>query len=276
MDSSLLIPPLITAVFDAGREIMDVAEHRIAVREKDDRSPVTEADERAEWVILKALRVLTPGIPVIAEEQVANSGLPEVEDGPFWLVDPLDGTKEFLRGGDDFTVNIALVEKRQPSLGIVYCPKDGRLFAGRVGEGAWQARLDREGNLGARQPMQTTRPAPSPLRIVASRSHRNAETDAYLAHYPDAELVSIGSSLKFCLVAAGEADLYPRLGPTMEWDTAAGHAVLLAAGGRMVDAAGEPFTYFKPDFRNGFFLAWGDPEFTPVPLAGADGGESRG
>ncbi len=274
MDSAYLLPPLITAVADAGREIMDVAEHRIAVREKADRSPVTEADERAEWVILKALRVLTPGIPVIAEERVAKSGLPDVNDGPFWLVDPLDGTKEFLRGGDDFTVNIALVEKRQPSLGIVYCPKDGRLFVGRAGEGAWQATLDREGQLGERQDMRTRRAA-TPLRIVASRSHRNAETDAYLAHYPDAELVSIGSSLKFCLVAAGEADLYPRLGPTMEWDTAAGHAVLLAAGGRMVDAAGAPFSYFKPDFRNGHFLAWGDPGFTPVPLGDAAGGENH-
>lgn len=265
MTVKALVAPLIDAAIHAGREIIDVAQSHIAVRHKGDRSPVTEADERAERIILAALQKLAPGHIVIAEEQAAKGGLPARVDGPFWLVDPLDGTKEFLKGGDDFTVNIALIDQGLPSLGIVYCPANGRLFVGDRDEGAWQAVVSKAGEITERRSI-ATRKAGSPLMIVASKSHRNPETDAYLRHYPDAELVSVGSSLKFCLVATGEADLYPRLGPTMEWDTAAGHGVLLAAGGHMVDEAGEPFRYYKPGFKNGYFLAWGDPAMTPQSL----------
>lgn len=265
MTVKTFIDPLIDASIAAGHEIMDVARTRIDVRHKDDRSPVTEADERAEKVILSALSRLTPDRIVIAEEQAAAGGLPDRVDGPFWLVDPLDGTKEFLKGGDDFTVNIALIDAGLPVLGIVYCPANGRLFVGEKDSGAWQARIMPSGEISEQKTIKT-RKAASPLAIVASKSHRNAETDAYLSHYPDAGLVSVGSSLKFCLVATGEADLYPRLGPTMEWDTAAGHGVLLAAGGRMVDEEGRDFRYYKPGFKNGHFLAWGDPSLTPQPL----------
>jgi len=268
MDTQRLIDPVIAAAARAGGEILDVARNKVEAREKADTSPVTEADERAEGTILEALRALTPEALVLAEERAGAGGLPETVDGPFWLVDPLDGTKEFLKGGSDYTVNIALVEAGQPILGVVYCPADGRLFLGDVENGAWRARMDGSGSLRGRESIRTRR-AGKPLTIVASKSHSNSETHAYLAHYPGAECVSIGSSLKFCLLAQGEADLYPRLGDTMEWDTAAGHGVLRAAGGCMVDAAGAPFRYYKPGFRNGHFLAWGDPAFTPVPLAEA-------
>jgi len=269
MDTSALIEPLLAAAAVAGGEIMEVAARRIDVRRKADASPVTEADERAERVLLAALSELTPETTVIAEEAVADGGLPEQVGEAFWLVDPLDGTKEFLKGGGDFTVNLALVDQDSPVLGIVFCPADGRLFVGETGVGAWRARLSAEGAVRERQAIHT-RTAKPPLTIVASRSHSNPETDAYLAHYPDAECVSVGSSLKFCLVAEGAADLYPRLGPTMEWDTAAGHGVLLAAGGCVTEESGAPFRYRKADFRNGHFLAWGDPGFKPAPL-GATG-----
>lgn len=265
MNTSALIEPLLAAAAAAGGEIMEVAARRIDVRRKADSSPVTEADERAERVLLAALSGLTPQATVIAEEAVASGGLPETVEGAFWLVDPLDGTKEFLKGGSDFTVNLALMENGLPVLGIVFCPADGRLYVGEKGVGAWRARLARDGGVAERQAIRT-RAAKPPLTIVASRSHSNAATEAYLKQYPDAELVSVGSSLKFCLVAEGTADLYPRLGPTMEWDTAAGHGVLLAAGGCVADEDGAPFRYRKPDFRNGHFLAWGDAGFKPVPL----------
>jgi len=265
MDTSRLIEPLLAAAARAGDEIMEVAVRTVEVRHKADTSPVTEADERAERVLLAALRQVMPHAPVIAEEAAARGGLPEEIEGAFWLVDPLDGTKEFLKGGRDFTVNLALVEHDLPVLGIVFCPANGRLYVGEKTRGAWRALMSKDGSVTDREPVHTRR-AKSPLTIVASRSHNTPETDAYLAHYPDSERVSVGSSLKFCLVAEGAADLYPRLGPTMEWDTAAGHGVLLAAGGNVVDERGAPFRYRKAGFRNGHFLAWGDPDFTPIPL----------
>lgn len=257
--------PLLAAVARAAQEIMAVARATIEVREKGDRSPVTLADERAEAVILASLAELAPEIPVVAEESVAKDGPPTGVGARFWLVDPLDGTKEFLRGGSDFTVNIALVEEGEPVFGIVQCPADGRVFIGAKGAGAFIAMLDETGCMHDRRAIRT-RPCATPPTIVASRSHGNAGTDAWLANYPAATCISVGSSLKFCLVASAEADLYPRLGPTMEWDTAAGHAVLLAAGGRVTDPAGAPFRYGKPDFRNSFFVARGDPDFAPAAL----------
>jgi len=257
---------LVTAVAAACQVIEDVARTTVAVREKGDRSPVTLADERAEEIVIAALEELWPDIPIIAEEQAAREGLCVAPPEQFFLVDPLDGTKEFIRGGDDYTVNVALVAKHRPVFGIVAAPRRERVWIGRAGKGALTGRLASDGKITDVRAL-AVRPAADPLVIVASRSHRNRETESYLAHYPGAETVAIGSSLKFCLVAEGRADLYPRLGPTMEWDTAAGDAVLRAAGGRVLDESGAPFAYAKPGFRNGWFLAVGDPHFTPVPLA---------
>jgi 3'(2'), 5'-bisphosphate nucleotidase len=192
---------------------------------------------------------------VVAEEQVAAGRVPET-GSLFFLVDPLDGTKEFIQRRGDFTVNIALVRDGVPELGVVYAPARSRLFAGDVKERrafrSEQSPADER--QAARTPMRVRTP-PSGLTVVASRSHRTPETDAYLSQVKVADLVSVGSSLKFCLVAAGEADLYPRLGPTMEWDKAAGHAVLSAAGGSVVNVDGSPFRYGKKEFRNPSFIA---------------------
>ncbi len=261
-----MLSRLLPAIVRANAEIMAVRAQGVVASQKADRSPVTLADQRAETVLLAALAEHWPQVPVVAEENAAAEGLPRHATARFFLVDPLDGTKEFLKGGQDFTVNVALIEEGEPVLGIVACPADGRLYAGGRGSGALRAMIDDDGRLVERRQIKTRRPAAEPPVIVASKSHRNAETDAWLAHYPKARLVSIGSSLKFCLVAEGRADIYPRLGPTMEWDTAAGDAVLRAAGGRVLDAHGRHLDYGKPGFCNGWFVAFGDPDFQPVPL----------
>lgn len=252
-----LADPLLDAAVKAGRAIMRHFEGVPEVRTKDDSSPVTQADEEAETIILAALARLVPQIPVVAEEKTAKGEIPEIGERPFFLVDPLDGTKEFVSKGNAFTVNIALIRDRQPVLGIVYAPAMDRAFWGIAGLGAFEAKGLFVGEIAA-QPI-SVRPAGDTLTILASRSHRTAETDAFISNYVAAEIVSISSSLKFCLIAAGEADLYPRFGPTMEWDTAAGQAVLEAAGGGVVDLDGRPFGYRKSDFRNGNFIARGDP-----------------
>jgi 3'(2'), 5'-bisphosphate nucleotidase len=237
----------------AGQVIMDIYATDFSVRGKSDASPVTEADERAEAVILDGLRALAPEVPVVAEEEVAAGRVPRVEDR-FWLVDPLDGTKEFIGRNGEFTVNIALIERGLPVLGVVFAPALGRLFSGEAGRGAWV-----EDQAGCR-PIRC-RPVPEAgLTVVASRSHGDAEALArFLAGRQVADQRNAGSSLKLCLVAAGEADVYPRLGRTMEWDIAAGHAVLAAAGGRVETLAGEPLTYGKAGFDNPHFAAWGLP-----------------
>ncbi len=264
---------LLAAIAAACQAIEEVARTSVTVREKGDRSPVTLADERAEDILVAALEESWPAIPIIAEERAAREGLSATPLERFFLVDPLDGTKEFIRGGDDYTVNVALIVEGRPAFGIVAAPRRGQIWIGRAGRGALTGRLTPDGGIADARTI-TVRPAADPLVIVASRSHRNPETESYLAHYPGAETVAIGSSLKFCLVAEGQADLYPRLGPTMEWDTAAGDAVLRAAGGRVLDETGAPFAYAKPGFRNGWFLAIGDPDLVPVPLTVArSGGE---
>jgi 3'(2'), 5'-bisphosphate nucleotidase len=236
---------------DAGALILDIYGTDFEVRGKDDRSPVTEADERAEQLILPALQALAPEVPIVAEESVAAGRVPEVGD-LFWLVDPLDGTKEFISRNGEFTVNIALVHQGRPVLGAVLAPALDRLFLGDVGRGAWIH------DAGGRREIRC-RPVPAEgLTVVASRSHGDAAAlDAFLAGRPVASLVGAGSSLKLCLIAAGEADLYPRLGRTMEWDIAAGHAVLAAAGGSVCDLAGAPLRYGKPGFDNPHFVAAG-------------------
>ncbi|MBC7992913.1 MAG: 3'(2'),5'-bisphosphate nucleotidase CysQ [Rhizobacter sp.] len=234
---------------DAGQVIMAIYQTDFSSRGKEDASPVTEADERAEEVITAALRLLTPDIPIVAEEAVSAGHIPQVGDR-FWLVDPLDGTKEFINRNGEFTVNIALIEHGKPTLGVVLAPALSRLFAGQAGKGAYLE--DAQG----RRPIRC-RPVPAVgLTVVASRSHGDAAAlDQFLAGRQVAALANAGSSLKLCLVAAGEADLYPRLGRTMEWDIAAGHAVLAAAGGKVETLAGVDLSYGKPGFDNPHFVA---------------------
>lgn len=257
-DTSALLQPLIYTAVRAGGAIMAVYATDFSVRDKADASPVTEADEAAEKIILAELAVLAPDIPVVAEEAVAAGKVPVVADR-FFLVDPLDGTREFVSHRDEFTVNIALVEAGEPVLGIVYAPARHELYWGDVhARQAGHLGSDPDGTMPSKGVAIGARHAPAEgLIAVASRSHRTPETDTFLANYPVKEFRSIGSSLKFCLVASGEADVYPRVGTTMEWDTAAGHAVVTAAGGRVTGLGGEPFTYGKPGFRNGNFVAWG-------------------
>jgi 3'(2'), 5'-bisphosphate nucleotidase len=238
----------------AGQAVMEVYGTDYAVKGKADQSPVTEADVRAEAIILAGLRVLTPDLPIVAEEAVAAGDVPSV-GASFWLVDPLDGTKEFIGRNGEFTVNIAMVHYGVPVLGVVFAPALGRLFAGGRDSGAFIE------DAAGRRKIHCRATPPEGLTVVASRSHGDASAlDAFLSGRKVASLVSAGSSLKLCLVAAGEADLYPRLGRTMEWDIAAGHAVLLAAGGYLVDIAGSPLRYGKPGFENPHFVASGAAE----------------
>lgn len=248
-----LLEKLLPVVRRAGAVIMDIYRTDFAVRGKQDASPVTEADERAEALILTALADLTPAIPVVAEEAVAAKRIPDVGER-FWLVDPLDGTREFISRNGEFTVNIGLIERGVPVLGVVLAPALDRLFAGAVGAGAFAE------DAGVRRAIVVREPPAEGLTVVASRSHGDpAALETFLQGRRIAQLRNAGSSLKICLVAAGEADLYPRLGRTMEWDIAAGHAVLAAAGGRVTRVDGEPLTYGKPDFANPHFVAWGFP-----------------
>ena len=253
-----MLQSLIYTAQRAGAAIMAVYATDFAVRDKADASPVTAADEAAEKILLADLAAIAPGVPVVAEEAVAAGHVPVVADR-FFLVDPLDGTREFVSHRDEFTVNVALIEAGEPVLGVVFAPARRELYWGDVRAGkAGTIDADPDGTMPSMGAGIAARVAPPRgLTAVASRSHRTPETDAFLTNYSIAEFRSIGSSLKFCLVAAGQADIYPRIGTTMEWDTAAGHAVLVAAGGSVTGLAGEPFRYGKPGFKNGNFVAWG-------------------
>ncbi len=240
---------------DAAREILAVYATDFAVQGKADASPVTEADERAERLITPALQRLTPQVPVVAEEAVSRGEVPAVSR-LFWLVDPLDGTREFVSRNGEFTVNIALVEDGRPVLGVVLQPVGDMLYAGTLGEGAWGQRAG-----GDKLPLRC-RPQPQAGLVVAeSRSHGDEPAmQAWLKGLKGRAVsgrVAAGSSLKFGLLAAGLADVYPRFGRTMEWDTAAGHAVLLAAGGAVNDLQGRALRYGKPGFENPHFVAQG-------------------
>ncbi len=254
-----LLDQLATLARQAGAVVMDVYATDFAVHGKGDASPVTDADQRAEAVILAGLAALAPGIPVVAEESVAAGRVPDVSAGRFWLVDPLDGTREFVSRNGEFTVNIALIDQGVPVLGVVLAPAvggaTGRLFAGAAGLGAWVD--DAQG----RRPMHCRAAPAEGLTVLASRSHGDAAAlDAFLAGRRVARLANAGSSLKLCLLAEGAADLYPRHGRTMEWDIAAGHAVLAAAGGQvwLIDGSA-PLAYGKPGFENPHFYAAGLP-----------------
>lgn len=256
MQFDVLIAEMRRLALKAGEEIMRVyGAEDFDVRAKSDASPVTEADEAADALIAEGLRAKFPDIPLVTEEQAATHGQTL---STFLIVDPLDGTKEFVQRRGDFTVNIAYVEKGVPRFGVVYAPAKGRLFYTTAEGGS----VEEKGPFGE-APGQLTpigvnsTPDNRALMVVASKSHRDAATDAYIARYGVRDMTSAGSSLKFCLVATGEADLYPRLGRTMEWDTAAGDAVLRGAGGEVVRFDDHsPLGYGKPGFENPFFIAF--------------------
>ena len=236
------------------------ADDAIQARRKADQSPVTAADEDAEAFILARLAKIAPGVPVIAEEETAAGRVQQIADH-FFLVDPLDGTKEFLNRNGEFTVNIAEITGGVPVRGVVFAPAKERLFMGELETGAYEL-ATKPGvapDFSQARAIKACKPGADGLIAVASRSHRDAKTEEYLAAYPVKDFVAAGSSLKFCLVAAGEADIYPRHGRTMEWDTAAGHAVLAAAGGSVTTIDGKPFVYGKADekFANPYFVARG-------------------
>ena len=257
MDFFKLTEVMRDAALRAGAEIMKIyGSETFDVSTKDDDSPVTAADKAADALILRALQEAFPDTLIVTEEEASTHS---ASAPSFLIVDPLDGTKEFIKRRGEFTVNIAYVENGQPIRGVVYAPAKQRLFYtqadGRTVEeiGA----LDPAGPVGDLTPLAVSEPDNKALLVVASKSHRDAATDDYIGRYSVEDMKSAGSSLKFCLVAAGEADFYPRLGRTMEWDTAAGHAVLVGAGGQVVRFDDhKPLAYGKPGYENPFFIAY--------------------
>ena len=240
---------------------MDVYASDIVVDAKADESPVTAADQASERLILEGLRQMFPDVPCVAEEEMATGIIPCALDGNFLLIDPLDGTREFINRRPDFTVNIALIRNGWPAVGVVFAPARGQMHSAYPGHA--EAIAVGEGFAMQGRRRVHVRTGFTPLTIVASRSHRTHDTDVYIRNFEAAEIVSVGSSLKFCMIASGEADLYPRFGTTMEWDTAAGDAILRAAGGMTTTLDGVPLTYGKRgrpellDFVNPSFVARG-------------------
>ena len=257
-------PTLIDAVCDlaiaAGAKTLEIYHSDFKVAEKDDASPVTEADQLAEAIILEGLNRVAPDIPVLAEESASEGNTPPDLGNEFFLVDPLDGTKEFIKKTGEFTVNIALIRNNRPVMGVVYAPALNRLYAGDEENGAWVADVADGKTIGERQKISVRTMDEAGLVAVASRSHRSPETDAFLETMNVKEFAAAGSSLKFCLVAEAKADIYPRFGRTMEWDTGAGQAVLEAAGGSVhTHPEDETLTYGKEarGFDNPYFIARG-------------------
>lgn len=256
MDDNALLQLAVSLAMKAGDAIMDIRARGFDVHEKQDASPVTEADHAAEAIILRGLRGALPDIPVIAEEEVASGHV----TGPshqFWLVDPLDGTREFTAGKDEFVVNIGLVRDGRMALGVVAVPALGELFGGIVGQGAWKRTSQGE------TPIHARTPPSDGLVVVASRLHGDAaELDKYLDGRRVAKRINYGSALKFCRLAEGVADIYPRFGRTMEWDTAAPQAVVEAAGGSVCRLDGSPLGYGKPGWENPHFICSGQPDLS--------------
>ena len=256
MNYETLMPLMRKLAIEAGEKIMEIYEaDDFEVKSKSDDSPVTEADEAADALISAGLRAAFPDVMLVTEEQAASHA---ARGDTFLIVDPLDGTKEFVHRRGDFTVNIALVEAGVPTRGVVYAAAKGRLFMTQPeGESVEETGDLAAETIGAQKPVCVGNPDNSALMVVASKSHRDQATDDYIGKYNVKDMTSAGSSLKFCLVATGEADLYPRLGRTMEWDTAAGHAVLAGAGGKVVRFDDHsPLTYGKEGFANPFFIAY--------------------
>ncbi len=250
-DDSALLALATVLAGRAGAESRTSRDRGFQVHRKADQSVVTEADHAAEAIILAGLREALPGCTIVAEEEAAGGKITAATE-EFWLVDPLDGTREFTSGGDDFAVNIGLVRHGRPVLGVVGVPATGEIFTGIVGVGAWRLKD------GQRTAIAARKPPPEGLTVVASRHHGDQATlDAFLAGRTVARVVNFGSSLKFCRLAEGQADLYPRFGRTMEWDTCAPHAVLAAAGGAVETLDGMPLGYGKPGWDNPHFVCWG-------------------
>lgn len=254
LDHDILAGLMRKLALDAGDAIMDIyGTDDFEVTSKDDDSPVTAADKAADALISAGLRAAFPDVPLVTEEQAASHGQ---DVSTFLIVDPLDGTKEFIQRRGDFTVNIAYVENGVPIRGVVYAPAKARLFYTDASGRALEETGPFGETPGETRPIHVSEADNAALMVVASKSHRDSSTDDYIARYEVKDTRSAGSSLKFCLVATGEADLYPRLGRTMEWDTAAGDAVLRGAGGRVVDFDDHaPLAYGKPGFANSFFIA---------------------
>jgi 3'(2'), 5'-bisphosphate nucleotidase len=253
-DLRALADALLPVAASAGAAIMKIYDGAFAVERKDDNSPLTLADLESQRIILESLRQLTPDIPVLSEESAQAPWSVRQSWRELWVVDPLDGTREFVKRNGEFTVNIALVIEHEPVLGVVAAPAQDITFWGAAGIGAF-----RRDEHGAVAPIRVSPPA-SPLRVVGSRSHMSPETAAYLAGFPPHEMTGVGSSLKFCLVAEGKAELYPRFGPTSEWDTAAGQALLEAAGGHVTRMDGHRLRYnCRESLINGDFVAFSHP-----------------
>ena len=248
-----LIDPVIALTEKAGQAILEVYSSDFEVQSKNDESPLTQADLASHHCIVAGLEKLTPGMPVISEE----SGLPDFKERSswtrYWLIDPLDGTKEFVNRNGEFTVNIALIDNHRPVFGVVHVPVQNKTYIGCEGYGAERRDAD-----GQAQSIRVAASSASPVRVVGSRSHRGASLDAYLENLGESDMVPMGSSLKFCVIAEGGADLYPRLGLTSEWDTAAAQAVVEQAGGSVVTLDGKPMKYnTKEDMLNPFFFVIG-------------------
>jgi 3'(2'), 5'-bisphosphate nucleotidase len=258
-DLAQLSAALMPTVAQAGAAIMTVYDGAFSVQKKDDNSPLTQADLESQRIILEGLNRLTPDIPVLSEEFAQAPWAERKSWTRLWVVDPLDGTREFVKRNGEFTINIALVVKHEPLLGIVAAPALGLLYWGAIGVGAFSHHRN------ASQVAIRVSPPASPLRVVGSRSHASADTASYLARLGPHDMSGIGSSLKFCLIAEGKADLYPRFGPTSEWDTAAGQALLETAGGHVTRLDGHRLRYnCRETLINGDFLAFNDPSVLPA------------
>lgn len=264
-----LLPAVADIAEDAGRRIMTIYEAGFEVWRKDDDSPLTAADQAAHHVISQALQQLTPALPILSEE----GRIPDFDQRRlwdcYWLLDPLDGTKEFIKRNGEFTVNIALIVNGAPLLGVVYAPVKQTNWYAAAGLGAFRRQHGQDSAI-------HVRPLAQPPVAMVSRSHRDSAVDTLLARLPDAETLPVGSSLKFCLVAEGSADLYPRFGPTSEWDTAAAQCVVEQAGGVVVTLAFQPLRYnSKPSLLNPDFMVFGDPHHDWASLLEGLHGETR-
>jgi len=269
-DPSDWLEETVAIAIEAGRQILDVYERDFEVSDKKDGSPLTDADRAAHEVIVARLTALAPGIPILSEESSMIDHSIRAGWQRFWLVDPLDGTKEFVNRNGEFTVNIALIDDDAPVLGVVYVPVTGVCYLAVRGQGAWK-----EKGGGDRQPIHVRSYGGGRATVVASRSHRGEAVDRFLdnlqAREGDYDTESLGSALKLCLVAEGAADVYPRLGPTSEWDTAAAQCVVESAGGRVTDLDGNPLKYNKPNILNPWFLVTGVGEYSWHALLGNAG-----